>query len=203
MPRKSSLAAAAALITAAMAVPAEAADTPARVVRPPDRAALIAARAALGKAGPEAGRAVARCRVSAAGAVSGCSIVREYPTAAGLGDLLLATAAKYEVAPALHDGKPTDSEVLIEQDTFRADQPGDWLKKPTPDELLAVYPHEALGRGLGGEATISCLVSTQGALFDCYVTSEAPAGQNFGFAALALTPQFLMRPATLKGQPVL
>jgi TonB family protein len=74
----------------------------------------------------------------------------------------------------------------------------DWLKRPTPDMLSAVWP-----KGAGnGRAIISCKVSTQGTLFDCKVDSEAPEGRGFGAAAIAMTPQLLMRPARHNGQPV-
>lgn len=77
-----------------------------------------------------------------------------------------------------------------------------WLRKPTPSQLMAVFPTKALEKGLDGEATISCKISLQGALFDCVVVSETPADMGFGQAAIALTPQFLMKPAMKDGQPV-
>jgi hypothetical protein len=39
-------------------------------------------------------------------------------------------------------------------------------------------------------------------LFDCKAISEKPAGVGFGAAAVALTPQLLMKPATRDGKPV-
>lgn len=78
----------------------------------------------------------------------------------------------------------------------------DWLKKPSAEDLLAVWPTQAMKAGIGGRAQIACKISTQGALFDCIVESETPAGAGFGAAAIALTPQFLMKPATRDGKPV-
>lgn len=78
----------------------------------------------------------------------------------------------------------------------------DWLKPPTPEDLMAVFPRGALQKGLGGKALLACQVSPQGALFDCSVVSESPAGAGFGGAAIALTPQMLMKPATRDGKPV-
>ena len=77
-----------------------------------------------------------------------------------------------------------------------------WLRKPTANELMQVWPIEAQRRGTGGKATIHCMVSLQGALFECRVVSEIPEGSHFGDAALALAPQFLMKPATVDGHPV-
>ncbi len=75
----------------------------------------------------------------------------------------------------------------------------DWLKRPQPEDLLAVWPMEAFRRGQGGRAVIQCKLSTAGALFDCKVVSETPPGAGFGAAAIALTPQLLMKPATRNG----
>lgn len=82
------------------------------------------------------------------------------------------------------------------------DAPADWVKRPTPEDLMAVWPREAWRTGLGGRAVISCRVSLQGALFGCIVEQETPAGAGFGAAAIALTPQLLMRPEIKGGKPV-
>jgi TonB family protein len=82
------------------------------------------------------------------------------------------------------------------------DAPADWLKRPTPENLLAVWPREAMRKGVDGRTVISCKVSEQGALFACEVISEKPEGMGFGQAAIALTPQLLMKPAIKDGKPV-
>lgn len=85
---------------------------------------------------------------------------------------------------------------------WAAETQADWLKKPTPEQLFAVWPTEAMKKGIGGRAVIYCTISAQGALYGCKVESETPAGMGFGTAAIALTPQFLMKPATRDGKPV-
>lgn len=55
---------------------------------------------------------------------------------------------------------------------------------------------------VAGSATIACTITSQGALRDCRVVAESPEGLGFGPAALALAPQFLMRPGLKNGQPV-
>lgn len=67
---------------------------------------------------------------------------------------------------------------------------------------MTVWPRDAFKRGYGGKAMIACQVSVQGGLRECSVESESPAGAGFGSAAIALTPQFVMKPATRDGQPV-
>jgi TonB family protein len=193
---------AAAALLALLAAPASAADTPAQIAK----GAAVPAYRAMFAAHPELrtqpAEAAVRCKVSAAGAVSGCTLQRAYPPNAPLGPALLAAAPSIPVQPATRRGEPTDSEIFIDLDRLPADKPADWARKPTAADLLAVWPKHALRNGVSGEATLSCLVNPQGALFECLVKSERPAGESFGAAALALTPQFLMKPATRGGQPV-
>lgn len=80
--------------------------------------------------------------------------------------------------------------------------PPGWLKKPTRDDLLGVWPLAAVKQAINGRAVISCAVTLQGTLRDCDVASESPPGAGFGRAALALTPQLLFKPATEDGTPV-
>ena len=76
-----------------------------------------------------------------------------------------------------------------------------WLHKPSASDLGAVWPPEAAKKSQSGQAVVSCTVTVQGTLRDCKVESEFPPGAGFGQAAIALTPQFLMQPATVDGQP--
>jgi len=78
----------------------------------------------------------------------------------------------------------------------------DWLKKPTIEELLAVWPVRALREGVNGKAEVSCIVNVHGLLEQCAIVSESPSGMDFGAAALLLTPSFLMKPASGPDGPV-
>jgi TonB family protein len=78
--------------------------------------------------------------------------------------------------------------------------PPDWVRKPTSEDLMGVWPRDAMYRN--GRAVVACKVNTRGVLFDCVVAMERPEGAGFGAAALALTPQFLMKPATKGGAPI-
>jgi len=77
-----------------------------------------------------------------------------------------------------------------------------WRVRPTQSQLFGVWPRQAFERGENGRARITCKVSVQGALHDCLVDSEDPPSSGFGGAAVALTPQLLMNPATCDGKPV-
>ncbi|WP_337188808.1 hypothetical protein [Phenylobacterium sp.] len=82
------------------------------------------------------------------------------------------------------------------------DREADWLRKPTAETLWAVFPVAAYQKGRSGRAIIACAVTVQGVLRDCRAESEEPQGFGFGAAAVALSPQFLMRPALRDGKPV-
>ncbi len=93
----------------------------------------------------------------------------------------------------------------------RAEEPGagnhvitnpDWVKKPTPETMLSVWPKAAMEKGIDGKAVISCEVSRQGVMKNCVVVSEFPAGAGFGQAAIAMTPQLLLSPMKVDGVPV-
>lgn len=78
----------------------------------------------------------------------------------------------------------------------------DWVKKPTAESLLSVWPVEAMKKGVGGKVVISCKISRQGVLVGCKVVFESPEGMGFGPAAISMTPQFLMTPMLMDGVPV-
>ncbi len=82
------------------------------------------------------------------------------------------------------------------------DRQPDWVKTPSARDLEAVWPAKALKDGVGGKAVIACIVTVQGTLRGCRVESEDPAGAGFGGAAIALSSQFLMKPALKAGVPV-
>jgi protein TonB len=77
----------------------------------------------------------------------------------------------------------------------------DWLQRPTPEVLATYYPARARERGREGVAQLDCLVRVDGRL-DCVVTSETPANWRFGEAALRISRDYRMVPATRDGVPV-
>jgi TonB family protein len=95
-----------------------------------------------------------------------------------------------------------DGQVIVAHSWYDADTGPDWRRRPAPEDLRLVWPTEALSHRRGGRATIDCIVALTGNLYGCVVLAESPPGQGFGLAAIALTPQFLMRPATRGGVPV-
>lgn len=78
----------------------------------------------------------------------------------------------------------------------------DWLRKPTPAQMMGAYPDRALRQNMSGTARLSCKVTVTGAVRDCVVLSETPSEYGFGNAALRVSKNFKMKPQTVDGQVV-
>jgi TonB family protein len=78
----------------------------------------------------------------------------------------------------------------------------DWVQKPTGDDVARFYPSRAREEYVSGRATIVCDVTAEGALADCKVLRESPAGYGFGEAAVSLGPIFRMSPKRVDGKSV-
>jgi len=189
-------------LAAGLLLTAAAAPAPSIWAKWPTGPERQAAFAAAGVKPDSHGRAAAACKVRADGGLEACRLVIDSSAGGGFGKALLALAPIYRVNLAAPRAPKPGEALTISEDDFHYDTAPNWLRKPTSEDLLAVYPTKALAEGRGGAATIDCMVSVQGALYGCAVMSESPAGEHFGDAAVALAPQFLMKPATLAGKPV-
>ena len=78
----------------------------------------------------------------------------------------------------------------------------DWAQKPSGEDMQRFYPERAQAESVSGRATIGCRVTAEGLLTACTVKREAPRGQGFGQAAIALSSIFRMKPKTVDGTPV-
>jgi bla regulator protein blaR1 len=85
-----------------------------------------------------------------------------------------------------------------------------WSKKPTGDDMIRLYPAEALAKDLTGDVTMSCKVGADGRLNGCTTdratvsgdTGPAPAADpGFGAATLELAKLFQMEPTDRQGAP--
>lgn len=159
-------------------------------------------RQAAPPATPE-GRAIFRCHMGSQGGLSDCRTISETPSGSGFAQAMASLTPLFRADPARVATDVPDGIYTLSIDTFQWDKPVDWLRKPSQQDLIAVWPREAWAKGQAGHAVINCLVNTRGVLYDCVATHETPRGQAFGAAAVALTPQFLMKPATKGGQPII
>lgn len=77
-----------------------------------------------------------------------------------------------------------------------------WERQPSAEQLMRAYPDRALERGIGGVASLNCLVQPDGQVADCRLTNETPGNQGFGRAAQSLSRHFQISPRTVDGAAV-
>jgi TonB family protein len=167
----------------------------AQAPRPSDMAPYVPIAAASTR-----GHVDLKCRVSADGHLVSCQILQETPLGLHLGDAATLIAQRlYRFTPGLLDGQPDPAaEVEVPIDFGVLPQSP---RPPESDALLAFYPPAAKAAGVSGTSVLSCTHSEDGALTDCKVTSEAPAGYGFGAAALALAARSTPTCTVNVGQP--
>lgn len=145
------------------------------------------------------GGAAMRCAVNDDGSLTECQVILENPIGTGMGAALLSLAPAYRRKPP---GKLDLRNVNVVEYRYPVDTHPDWVRRPRPEDIRAVWPSEAMKRGVGGRAVINCLVTAQGALTQCLAIEEWPASEGFGGAAIALSPQLTFKPAKLNGVAV-
>lgn len=135
------------------------------------------------------------CGVDAKGYAGDCKVVSAEPADPKLEQAAITLSHLYKAGEPAPTRAPLTISVLF-------DTPPDWLKKPSFDNLMAVYPTEALKRGIGGLATIKCTVQVNGLSRACSIVKEDRPELGFGPAAAVLSRTFLFKPAIRNGQAV-
>jgi hypothetical protein len=72
---------------------------------------------------------------------------------------------------------------------------------PRYEDMLKVFPKEALMMHIPGKALLDCIVTDRGALDPCTIVTETPRGYGFGEAALSLAGLYKMKPGLRDGEP--
>jgi len=144
-----------------------------------------------------------KCHVSVEGRLFECEPLAPSSTDTRLDQAAAQIAEQlFRMTPGLIDGQPDPyAEVEVPIDFGPPPPPPG---PPGPAALLAFYPPAAKAAGISGWATLSCGRSQLGALTGCRVDSEAPAGEGFGAAALALAAHAAptcARPSARPGTP--
>jgi hypothetical protein len=85
---------------------------------------------------------------------------------------------------------PIDTPAAAELDMApRLETAAVWLERPDGADFARYYPVEAMRNRREGRATLDCLIRDDGYL-RCAITSEEPAGEGFGEAALQISTRF-------------
>ncbi len=170
----------------------------------PSEAEIAAAWPA--KATAESGDARIYCGLNAQGRLIKCSLSDENPDKQGFGKAALALAGKFQarVDPSAREDLPklkVDISVHFARAAPRHGVTLDWVALPSPDKTATLYPAGAAKAGVAtGVGQVDCRVGEDGALGDCKLVGEEPAGLGFGAAALVIAPEMHANLWTRDGQ---
>ncbi|HEX8569984.1 MAG TPA: TonB family protein [Caulobacteraceae bacterium] len=165
----------------------------------PDHKRFMAAIPAAAKKVEQDGRVLLDCAVASDGSLSGCTAKEETPAGVGYAAAAVALAREYRLDRRVR-GQQALARVTFPLRFRPTFSPPNWVRRPKSEDLAAVWPAEAMRRGISGRAVIRCGISTEGTLRKCAVREESPEGTGFGAAALALAPTFLMKPPMNRGR---
>jgi protein TonB len=76
------------------------------------------------------------------------------------------------------------------------------IRTPPQSPLADLYPERAQRMSVEGDASIRCVVTTEGLLTSCVVVSERPTGYGFGEATVRASSRWRVKPAMRNGVPV-
>jgi protein TonB len=141
-----------------------------------------------------------RCLVGEDYRAKDCIVVGQNPAGYGFDWAALHVIARGRFDPVAH-GEPTVGHIVIKTISFaqprnsapQGDGPASdyWSKEPSSADVAHAHPRGADDYGM---ADVTCqTVSADGALSDCSVQSEAPAGQGLGDAALGLAGLYRLK----------
>jgi TonB family protein len=173
------------------------------LVEPPDMALLYKNYPAKALADRLDGSAVLHCRVLATGQATECLADQADPAGFGFDAAALAIVPSLKLSPQTVDGKPVNAGRFNVRIRFSAPpEPPVFLKRATQRDIQGAWPSAAFAKGVRGSASLVCDVNARGMMERCEVERETPPGMGFGAAGIALTPQFLVKPAIKNGVPV-
>jgi hypothetical protein len=167
----------------------------------PSDAEVMAVWPAAAKAKGLGGSAVMHCVADDAGALTDCQLMLER-NHAGFGPALLSLAPRYHLRPANGGKRPNGDEVVVTATWPAPDTPVEWQEKPKPGDFSTTLTTAAWRAGGEGQAVMNCLIARLGAMHDCMVIYQSPAGKGFGSMALRFQGLLKLKPATVAGKPI-
>ena len=170
------------------------------------------------------GRVVVDCQFTPEGWLTNCVVSSEAPPGYGFARATLQALRSFQAAPTVQGGLPASRFRVLLRVNWTPPSPGsagpsyetvavspppppaaiapDWERTPTADEFGALYPREAMAKGVVGETLMKCMVTRDGLLTGCAIIRETPPDMGFGAATLATVRYFKMKPRTAGGAPV-
>ncbi len=158
--------------------------------------------------GAGAGDAVLDCEVRPGGQLQRCRTLSE--SGAGFGEAARRLAGAFRVDMDQVD--PTVSDILWVRAPVHFPGPGAapappivdpvWTRSPAASVLHDSFPGKAADAGLTtGRAVLDCVAGEGGAMTECQVLDETPAGMDFGPAALRVATAMTVALWTTDGRP--
>ena len=186
-----------------LAAPA-AAQSAATWLDAPTAREVAAAYPAKAKAAGVGGAVDLSCQVTATGALTFCTVLGEEPKGHGFGAAARMLARDMRVS-GVRKGDDVRVPVSFAADVLKGDgalvaRTPKWSAMPSAADFQATIPKSEGGPN-EVRVTLVCDVQTGGVLTGCVVDREAPAGQGFGQAVLALSSKFKVEPWSAEGLP--
>ena len=144
------------------------------------------------------GRVLLDCSIGANHFATDCKVKASEPLNPAMERAALGLAPLYQTWKTW-DSTLSHATLLVD---LQYDEPPEPLKKPSYEQMMAVYPRAAQKKGAIDIATITCVVQTTGIGRACSVVGEDRPGLGFGPAALVVAQTLLFNPAMRHGQPV-
>ena len=161
--------------------------------------------------GAATGQVVLRCELNKTGGLTSCEVHSEIPTGKGFGKAARSLAPAFTVTFTPDQVKTLDDYTVDVPFHFRDPAGPDtrkitmprWTRTLTAEGMVLAYPQAAVKAGVNtGLGVIACVVNIKGALTDCQVRREDPAGLDFGAAAIEAAKLMTMNPWSKEGEPL-
>lgn len=161
--------------------------------------------------GLASGQAALRCELDSTGALRKCDTISESPNGKGFGRAAKALSKSFRVTVGPESPMAARRYTIDLPFRFRNPATPDvrtltkprWISTLTADGMAAVYPEAAIKAGVtSGSAAVRCVITATGGLSDCQAVREAPAGFDFGAAAIKAVSMMRMNPWTKEGDTV-
>jgi len=157
------------------------------------------------------GQAAVRCKLTAKGQASNCSLTSEIPPGKGFGKAAKSLTSNFVIQFSEADAKALKAIQVDIPFRFRNPAAPDngvltdvrWIRTLSPAGADLLFPAAARAEGvLTGVGAVNCAATARGDLTDCTVQREDPPGKGFGAAALEAAKLMQMNPWTKTGDAV-